>query len=647
MSKRRLYLNNEIWEQALKQFENALKEIHFFESLQTENLDVYEALGRITAEPVFAQMSSPHYPASAMDGIAVKAEETYGATESNPKVLFLGQGAVEVDTGDPLPQGYNAVIMAEDLHYIDEEQIEIIGAASPWQHVRSIGEDITLKELILPVNHQIRPYDIGGCLAGGVSQVSVYAKPKVGIIPTGTELVELGKDLKPGDIVEYNSRVLGSLVKEWDAEPVLFPIVPDDYDLLEKILQEATKTCDLIVINAGSSAGREDFTHAVIENNGKLLVHGLAIKPGKPGMLGIVNQKPIIGVPGYPVSAVLVFELLAKPIVYGMMRRQPKDKEKLQVTLSKKLAKPMGIEEFVRVNIGKVGEKYVAVPISRGAGVISSMIKADGILRMPRLTEGYQASTQLEIELIKSKQEIDHTVVCVGSHDLTLDHVANTLKSMYPEQKLISANVGSLGGIMALKKGECHFAGMHLLDESTGEYNISFVERYLGQENLILVNLVYRQQGLMVPKQNPKGIQSLEDVIEQGLLFVNRQPGSGTRILLDYLLKEKGLAKEKLIGYNREEFTHLAVAAQIEAGNGDVGLGIASAAESFDLDFIPIIEERYDLCLKADFLTSNLFEPLKHAIMSESLQAKVQSLQGYDLRDCGKVIWSNCGIKSW
>lgn len=641
MTKRRLYLNNEPWQEALNNFLQKLNQRQLLVPGEPQLVPVEEALGRVTAEPVFAKVSSPHYPAAAMDGVAVKAENTYGASDTAPLRLLLGSEAFEVDTGDPLPPGCDAVIMAEDLHYPGDGTVEIISAASPWQHVRPIGEDLVATEMILPANFAVRPYDIGGCLAGGVTEILVHPKPKVVLIPTGTELVQPGTALKPGDIVEYNSKVLGALVQEWGGEPIYFPVIADEYDALKAALKRAVQEADLVIINAGSSAGREDFTHAVISELGELFTHGLAIKPGKPAMLGIVHEKPVIGIPGYPVSAVLTFELLAKPLLYAKLNLVPQEREKVFATLTRKTTSPLGVEEFVRVTLGQVGNKLMVTPVSRGAGVITSLIKADAILRIPALCEGFHAGQEVEVELLRPRKIIERTVVAMGSHDLALDILANELQKLSPGYRLASANVGSLGGIMALKRGEAHLAGMHLLDEITGEYNVSYLERYLPQEELVLVNLVYREQGLLVPRGNPKGIRGLADVAERKLQFINRQPGSGTRILLDYLLKKQHIQPTQLLGYAREEYTHLAVAAAVAAGSADAGMGVAAAAKAFDLDFIPLTKERYDLCVPRKFWESALLDSLKQALFSEEFRRRVAGMGGYDLSDSGKIVWTS------
>ncbi|GAW92182.1 molybdopterin biosynthesis protein [Calderihabitans maritimus] len=633
-----VYLDNHPREKALAQYLTLLEEAGALHPGPAEIIPVEESLGRITAEPVYARVSSPHYTAAAMDGFAVQASLTFGASETNPRQLAVGSEAIMVDTGDPLPDGCNAVIMVEDVHFVTPEVIEITQPVFPWQNVRPVGEDIVTSEMIVPSNHRLRPTDIGGLLAGGVTEVAVYRKPRVAILPTGTELVEPGSDLKPGDIIDSNTRMLAGLVEEWGGIPKRFPITSDDFDALKRALAEALEQADLVLINAGSSAGREDFTAEVIKSLGQVLFHGVAIKPGKPVILGLAKNCPVIGVPGYPVSAYLCADLFVKPIVYRKLGSVPPVRAEIEAVLSRKLVSSIGIEEFVRVKLGQVGGKTVATPISRGAGVIMSLIRADGIIRIPRLSEGYAAGERVPVELLRPLDEIKQTTVIIGSHDIALDILANHLRRLYPEAALSSAHVGSLAGLKALQAGEAHCSGIHLLDEKSGEYNIPYLRRLLPDRSLVLVNLAYREQGLIVARGNPKGIKGLADLTRPEVTFVNRQRGSGTRMLLDYLLAKQGIDPGQIRGYEREEYTHMAVAAAV-AGGADAGLGIRAAAQALELDFIPLAEERYDLCILREYWDTPYIKRLLAIMAKKEFQEEVRSLGGYDLRDCGKVIW--------
>ncbi|MGC7880122.1 molybdopterin-binding protein, partial [Desulforudis sp. 1190] len=347
--KRNVYLSETPREDALRQY---LEFLHMQGALspgQPEAVSTRDAVGRVSARPVFARVSSPHFNASAMDGLAVRSRDTFGAGDQTPLRLKVGERAFVVDTGDPLPPDCDAVIMIEDVHYVGEDVVEIIAPAFPWQHVRPIGEDIVATEMIIPANHVIRPVDIGGLLAGGVTEVAVHPRPLLTVIPTGTEVVEAGGELRPGDIVEYNSGVLGAMAREWGADFRRHPIVPDDYARLREALEKVVEDSDLVVINAGASAGREDFSASLINELGRVVVHGVAIKPGKPVILGAIKGKPVLGIPGYPVSAALTFELFARPVIYAKLGRAVPERDQVDAVLSRRVVSPMGVEEFVRV----------------------------------------------------------------------------------------------------------------------------------------------------------------------------------------------------------------------------------------------------------------------------------------------------------
>lgn len=611
-----------------------------------EWVPVADSLGRITAEAVFAKLSSPFYHSSAMDGYAVRFAETFGASESDPRRLRLGEEAVYVDTGDPLPDGFNAVIMIEDINVIEGSQgqghIEIIKPAAPWQHVRVIGEDIVSTELIVPENHRMRPVDIGAIISGGHLEVSVRRRPRVVIIPTGSEIVEPGTDLKKGDIIEYNSRILSALVIEWGGLPVRFKPVPDNIDKIKDAVNEGCDRGDLIVINAGSSAGSEDFTAKVIAELGEVLLHGINIKPGKPVILGRVKGKPVLGIPGYPVSTYITFNLFAKDLVYKWQGLEGPDPEFMKARLSRQVASSLGQEEFLRVKLGRVGQNLIATPVSRGAGVLMSLVRADGIVRIPAMSEGFGAGTEVDVEMLRGKKDVENTVVCIGSHDNALDILANVLKKNHTAFSLSSAHVGSMGGLIALKKGEAHMAGTHLLDEETGEYNISYIKKILGHRKMLLINLVYRQQGLMVPKGNPKNIQGFGDLTREDVVFINRQTGAGTRLLTDKYLKELGIAPKDVRGYEREEYTHMGVASAVLTGIADTGMGILASAEALGLDFIPLAKERYDLAIPADFVEMPALSAILQIIrQSGEFRTSVEALGGYDISDMGKVMYES------
>ena len=614
--------------------------------LGNETVRVSDALHRITAEPVFARISSPHYHAAAMDGICVRAEDTFGATEFSPKRLrrISDGGPVEggfsyVDTGNALPLWANAVIMIEKVRQVEEESVEILESVAPWHHVRLMGEDVVATDLLLPRSHRLRPYDLGALLAAGHTTVQVKARPRVAIIPTGDELIEPGEEARPGAVIDFNSSVLAAFVQEWGGEPIKLPKVGDDLTRLKQALHRAVEQNHVVAIIAGSSAGEHDFTAEIIAGEGELLVHGIDIMPGKPAVLGIVGGKPVIGVPGYPVSAIVVAREILQPAIGKLLGSAPHRMPTISAAVPKKIPSHLGLEEFIRVTLGRVGPRLVAVPLGRGAGAITTMVHADGFLRIPTLIEGINAGEEVEVELLRPLDEIDNTILCTGSHDLSIGVLEDRLKLSYPELKIAATNVGSLGGLLALQRGETHIAGSHLLDPDTGAYNIPDIKRAIPGLPVALVHLTQREQGLLVRRGNPKGIKNLKELARQDVTFINRQPGSGTRVLLDFELKRLGMEPDAIRGYEREEFTHMAVGVAVISGLADVGLGVRSAANALGLDFIPVGKEQYDLVFLRSFFESEKGEKLLAVMRSDGFRKAVEALGGYEARSSGEILY--------
>ena len=608
-----------------------------------ERIAVPDAVGRVLAEPVHARLSAPHFHAAAMDGIAVKASDTFGASETRPKRLQTGRDAYWVNTGHVLPDHTDAVIMVEHIHVIDETTVEIDSPAFPWQHIRKIGEDIVATELLFPQNHLVTPYCLGALLSGGVFSVAVKKKPKILIIPTGSELVdwqEVGDiPLQPGKVLDSNSYVLGSLAVSSGADVVRHERVMDDpATLTEKIRLAAHSDVDIILTVGGSSAGSEDYSRHVIEALGEILVHGVTIMPGKPIIVGKINRKPIFGIPGYPVSAIIAFEQFVQPLIDHFLGQPPNKRPTVPVKPTRKIASKLGLEEFIRVKLGLVGDRIVATPLPRGAGCITSITEADGIIRVPSHVEGLKDGDDVSAELLRPISAIQNTLVAVGSHDNTLDVLADQLKAENATITLSSSHVGSMGGLMAVKKGVCHMAGSHLLDTEDGSYNIRYLEKYLRGIDVRLINLVFREQGFILPKGNPKQISGFEDICREDVRFINRQGGSGTRILLDYRLEQSGLDRNMINGYETEEFTHMSVAVAVLSGTVDVGLGIYAAAKALDLDFVPVVTEQYDLVIPRVFLEMKPMQILMNIINSAVFKRRVEALGGYDTNKTGSII---------
>jgi putative molybdopterin biosynthesis protein len=593
---------------------------------------------RVTSSAVYAQISAPHYNACAMDGIALSAALTQFASETHP-VTLEPEAFRWVNTGDPLPEGSDCVVMVEDVIEV-EGKVRLYAAAVPWQNVRQIGEDISAGDMIVTSNTELTPPALGAMLAAGVLQVAVYRQPLVGLIPSGNELISPRENPGPGDIIEFNSTIFSGLLQDLGCQVKVFPIVPDQPMQIEAALQAALADCDMVILNAGSSAGAKDFALDAIRKVGTVLLHGVAIKPGKPAILASaqVGHKviPVVGLPGYPVSGILVLDQLLKPVISRLTGRLYPDAPFIQASISRRLTSTLKYLEFVRARVGEVNGRLVAVPLNRGAGVVSSFVKADGIIHIPQNTEGYEAGDLVDVQLIRSLDDIRRTLVITGSHDPLLDEITDILKRRWPETQVASSHVGSMGGIMAIRRGEAHMGGIHLLDEETGEYNLAYVRRYFPQGGVVLLRCVQRTQGLMIQPGNPLGIQGIADLPRTR--YVNRQKGSGTRILIDFLTSRQGIDTSTVLGFDREEMTHTAVAAAIAAGSADAGMGILAAARIYGLDFIPVAEEQYDLLVAESALQMESVQRLIEVLKGPELAERLQRMGGYTLEQPGEVI---------
>ena len=653
MPERNLYLNNAPLKDAVQKYFTALEGLL---NLKYEEIAVENSLDRITHRAVYASCSSPTYNAAAMDGIAVCSVSTIGASENRPLTLHCGNvhendksyaKYIQVNTGDPVLPPWDAVIMAEDITPVDENSVQIREAAAAWQHIRPIGEDIVSGEMILPGKRRIRPIDIGVLLSGGVTRIETVAKPQVAVLPTGNEFIQ-------GKIIESNSRMLAAQVERDGGKAHCFPPIPDDFQRLRDAICSAAEKYDLVLVNAGSSAGTEDYTVQVLREIGEVIVHGAAIKPGKPVILAIVRSKPVIGIPGYPVSAYLDYELFARPLV-EFLAGQPKFQLPLtcsendlplsglpgaahtEAVIAKRIVSSLKYREYVRVRAGKVDGKLVAAPLARGAGAAMSLVRADGFCVIEQNSEGIEAGQTAAIELYSSTEEIDRTVLVMGSHDLLLDIIADTMITESRSQAfLASTHVGSMAGLMALKRGECHITPAHLLDEETGSYNIPYIKRLFPGTPMILIKGVGRIQGLMVKKGNPLNINSVADLVR--CRYINRQRGAGTRLLLDLMLKQAEILPEQINGYEREAATHMAAAAAVAGNSADTALGIFSAASALKLDFIPIGNEEYDFITYPRFLQLPHVNYFLEILKNKNFYNSLEELGAYTWTRCGEII---------
>ena len=643
MTDRNIYLQTVEAKEAVGTAINALDR---HELVKSTLVPVHESLGRVTAKAVYARCSSPTYHSAAMDGVALKAEATFQAREGSPLSLTEGKDFAWVNTGNVLPEGSNAVIKIEDV-VKTEGGIELEAPAFPWQNVRRIGEDIVATEMLMPQNRTLTPYDIGALLSAGIWEVEVWEKIRIAFIPTGDEVLDFQDrpTPTPGQVIESNSQVLGAIAGKWNSVFSRLPIVQDKPGKLEDAVKKALEQdYHIVVVGAGSSAGSKDYTRKVFAALGKVLVHGIKTMPGKPTLLGAANGKLLVGAPGYPVSAVVCFEDVLAPIVAWLGRDFPPERRTTKVHMARNVPSKLGMEEVMRLAVGRVGTNHVAVPLQRGAGMITTLTKAQAITRIPPDSEGISEGQRVDAELLVPVKSLENVLIHVGSHDNTLDVLSNMLMGCSPACRLVSSHVGSMGGLNAIKAGSAHMAGCHLLDTETGDFNFSFLQKYLTDMDLAVVNLAIRHQGLIVAKGNPLGIEGTSDLKRDDVRFINRQRGAGTRILLDYELDKAGIKEDEVNGYDREEFTHMAVAVNVLSGAADCGLGIMAAAKALDLGFVPMARERYDLVIPMAFMDDPKIASLLEIVRSKDFINQLQGLGGYDTDLTGQEMRSGIGL---
>lgn len=639
MARRTIFLEDVPLEVARERFDAALVQAGLrYDRRETLALD--DALGRVTAAPVFARLSSPHYHACAMDGIAVAAAKTRAARETEPLLLAIDADAFFVDTGDPLPPGTDAVIPIEEVDVRDDRSIAIRAAVAPFTHVRQIGEDVVATEAVVAGGRTLEPADLAALAAAGRPGVEVLARPRVAVITTGTELVSPDVvEPAPGAIVDSNAILLRACVRRYGGEPVSFDPVADDEPRLHEAVARALASCDVVIVNAGSSAGSEDYTARTLAHFGAVVVHGVAIRPGHPLVLAVAKDGeravPLLGIPGYPVSAAICADLFVRPLLERLGGRDAPDVREFDALVTRKLFSPLGEEEYVRAVAARVGERIVATPMRRGAGVITSLSRANCLITVPRFSEGVRAGATVRARALRPLEAIERTLLAVGSHDVAIDLLAGRLAARHIE--LVSANVGSIAGLATLAAGATHIAGTHAIDPATGTYNDIAIRRYAPGMRVALAHFARRQQGLIVAAGNPLGLRSLEDIARSHARFVNRQKDAGTRMLLELLLSRAGIPAESIEGYERIEFTHLAVAALVAEGSADCGLGILAAARALGCDFVALAEEPYELAIDARQLNDPRIAALLETLASDELRSEIAALGGYDPSGSGSL----------
>jgi len=597
---------------------------------RTESVPVIQSAGRVVASPVYAKYSVPEVNISAMDGIAVRSRDTIGATDLAPVTL---ETFARVNTGNIVPPEYDAVVMIEDT-WEAGEKFQIRRSAVPWQHVRPAGEDIRENRLVLPRGHLIRAFDIGALATYGITRVEVRAV-HVGIIPTGSELVPLGVRPAPGQVVESNTIMAQVFLGQMGAHCTRLPIVPDDPDLIREALLSAVRANDFVIISAGSSAGTRDFTSSVIESIGELLFHGVAVKPGKPVMLGKIEGKPILGLPGYPLAAQTALREFAAPLLesWGFA---PAPRYPVRVRLSQPLNSDPGFDEFVPVFVGRIGSALWGIPHRKGAGVQMATVKANGYTHIPAPVEGYEAGHELEVLLTTDPGSIDRTLILTGSLDPSLEGLANLVH----DQGIFihASNIGNIGGLLTQKRNACHAVPLSLPAHSLLPA-CQLMLRNIPTEELVFIHIATIEQG--IASRHSLTFEDLPHV-----RFINTRKESPARMVLDALLSSKGIKPDDINGYRQEVNGPQAVAAAIRNGFADAGMCTSSVAKASGLTFTPVAFEDYELAVRRDMLNDPRMATLISLIRSPEYRGILEAMGGYDSSRTGTIrsLASDCTL---
>lgn len=629
---RNIYLNTKTLEESLEIFHENIGD--FLTNTETEIINSKDALGRISKEAVFAKYSSPAYNSSAVDGIMINSELTSKAREN--KALFINNEDFKYcNTGDKLEAPYNCAIMIEDIEEKDGG-IEIRKSISSWQNIRLIGEDVIEKDLIFTAYHKFSPIDLSVLVSTGVFEVEVLKKVKIGIIPTGNEIVDNFSNYKEGQIVESNSTMLKAMAEEIGACGKIYPTVKDDKDLLKASIQKAKNECDFITVIAGSSAGAKDYTREVLEELGELYVHGLSIKPGKPAVIGKIDETPFVGLPGFPVACHIVFEKVVIPTIEKKLKQNTINDKIIEASLTKQVVTSLKNREYIRVNIGKVNDKLTVTPLDRKAGSLYSLSQSDGYLIVDRNLEGYNRKDKVRVNLHRDIDDdiLNNRLVVIGSNDMVIDVINDLLAKKGKKTRLLSSHVGSLSGLKALKDNDCHIAPSHLLDKD-GTYNNDYIDMFFDKDEVCKINVVGRRQGIYIPKGS-KEIKTLDDL--SGKTMVNRQKGSGTRVLFDYLLDKNNINPYDIKDYDNEVNTHIQAALKVKNKECDFSIGVESQAIKMGIDFIYLKDEEYQFIVRKESLELGMVKEVIEILKSPEFKKKMDQVGGYNTSHSGEIL---------
>ncbi len=627
--------------------------------LDVEEVELHHALGRVLAEDVLAHSDYPPFDRSEVDGFAVRSSDIEGADEDRPaKLRVLGSvrigeepvyvvepgTCVGVATGSMIPRGADAVVPVEYTKSVGDH-VYVYRSVAPGDNVATAGSDVLSGDVVVSEGTLLGPAELVTLAGSGVARVKVYRRLRVGVVSVGDELVEPGKNLRPGAVYDANSYYLEAALREMGAEVVFYGIVGDREDALRDVLRRAIEECDVVLTSGGTSAGVEDITYRVVESLGRpgIVVHGLKVRPGKPTFIALIGDRLLLGLPGFPLSMMMVFNILAKPLLAALMglRENPFAYSE-EAVLAERVIGYLGVDRMVPVVLKRRPGGVVAYPIGYRSGSVNVLQLADGFVRIRAGAPYVEAGTKVSVYRFSSRRAPD--LLVMGSHDYLFGDALRVIGRSLSVKYVV---VGSLAGLDSVAKGVADAAGVHILDRETGTYNEAAVRRLGYGDRVALVAGYLREVGLVTLKGNPKRIESLRDLLRDDVVFVNRSRYTGTRVLVDSILediaRELGVPFEKLVGrirgYYYEAKTHSGVAISVLTGRADVGVTLRYVAEKYGLEFIPLAHERFDVAVGLDALDTPGVRHLVDYLKSEEFRRLASAYPGYRVLDnTGQVL---------
>ena len=589
------------------------------------------------AEDIISTENLPHYPASAVDGYALRSSDTARASATNPRVCSKGQ-YVWVNTGAAVDREFDSVIMVEDT-IIDGNDLEVTRAVVQGENIRPEGEDVVRGQVVARKGEVLSPFNIPLLIASGVSRVPVFSLPKSIFIPTGDEIVSSRKWIedkyrKVDQAPETNSYMLKGLFNEWGYPLDIHELLPDNEKMIKEALEKAVESYDLVLIGAGTAKGNRDHSADVIRSVAKPIFKGIRMKPGRPVIAGISGVVPIVALPGFPMSALVATWTVVFPIL-GLLSGEDDIRDfgcavgansKIETKMLKHHSSQQGVSEWLRVKCAEIDGIRYSWTLASGASSMFSIADADGFALVEDATLEIPKGSSLSV-WIRRDLDWGKRLLYQGSNDPAIERLVSFVRDQGGD--IVLRSVGSMGGLAAISRGEGHIASCHLLDPENGTYNDRYISSFPDSGDWKRIKLFKREQGFLVKRGNPKGISSVKDLSTEGVLFLNRQPGAGTRVLFDHLLKEANIQPMEINGYNNVAITHFEASARVLSGSADATLGIRAAAEAFGNDFVPVAEEQFELVIPGRFESHPGIVIFLEATSNRKWRSVVDRLGGY------------------